>query len=60
MEDPVLHPAFSYTEAVIFMETKLHFLAIETTICLGKPNYDVWTEHGIPQYQSVKVGFHFR
>ena len=48
MEDHVLHPGFNYTEAVISMETRLHFPAMEITICLGKSNYDVWTEHGIP------------
>ena len=56
-EDPVLNPEFNCKEAVISMETKLHFPAPEITICLGKPNCVVLTENGIPRYRNVKVRF---
>ena len=41
------------------METKLNFLALQTTICLEVRGVDVLARNGIHAYQNAKVGFSF-
>ena len=44
-------------ETAFSMETKLNFLALQTTICLEVKEVDVLARNGIQAYQIAKVGF---
>ena len=46
-------------ETAFSMETKLNFLALQTTICLEVKEVDVLARNGILAYQNAKVGFFF-